>query len=171
MKWEIIVGVSSVVIALCALIFTIRQSKETQKHNKLSFKPHLTTWSHTDVDKDVYIVELINNGLGPALIENFIVKIDGEIIPGKGTELMEDGLNIIFPNTQYKSHQSYLAKGHSMAAKDKCKLVQIQFTGKVPPTTEEVERGFDRVDLIVNYKSFYDENFTYSSEEEKAKNK
>ena len=168
MDWGMITGISSVVIALCALIFSIRQSKQAQKHNRLSFKPHLTSWTHKNSDKGAYALELMNNGLGPALIESFTIKVDGKVMPGEGAEPIEKGLKILLPNIQYQSQQAYMAKGYSMAAKEKCTIIAIQFTGQSSLSPEAIEHAFNRADLIVKYKSFYEEEYTYSSEDEKS---
>ena len=168
LNWELITGVSSAAIALCALFFTIWQSKQAQKHNRLSFKPHLTSWSHKNSKKGFYAVELINNGLGPALIESFTIKVDDKIIAGKGTEPIEKALKILLPNCQYQSHHAYMANGYSMAAKEKCTIVEILFTEQPTFTPEALEHTLNRADLDVKYKSFYGEVFTYSSKEEKC---
>lgn len=170
MNWEIATGISSVVIAVCALAYTIWQGKQTQKHNKLSFRPHLTTWTHKDEKQCRYAVDIINNGLGPAIIQSFVVKVDSKVINGEGTDAIEKSLKILFQNTPYQSHQSFMAKGYSMAAKDKCTIVDIQFFGPAQPTREVIEHAFNRADLIIHYKSFYNEEFTYSSEVEKSNN-
>ena len=75
MQWQVIIGISSVVIAICAIVVSIWHGVQTRKHNKLSCKPHLTTWMNSDKGKACYSVDLINNGLGPALIEKFTVKV------------------------------------------------------------------------------------------------
>lgn len=168
MNWTILAGISSALIALCALAYTIWQGKKTQHHNKLSFRPHLTTWTHKDIDKGVYAVELMNNGLGPALIESFTIKVDGKNISGEQTEPIEKGLKILFPNLVYKSHQEYMGKGYSMAAKEKRTIVVIQFSEPRSISKEVVEHAFNRADLIIKYKSFYEEVFTYSSEDDKS---
>ena len=170
MDWEVITGISSAVIALCALAYTVWQGKQAQKHNKLSYRPHITSWSHRNTDKGVYAVEVMNNGLGPALIESFTVKIDGKVISGEGTEPIETGLKILFPNAQYQSHQAHMGKGYSMAAKEKCTIVAVQFSGATPLTKEAIEHTFNRADLIIKYKSYYEEEFIFSSEDEKSNN-
>ena len=73
MNWEIIIAIASSVIAICALIYSIWQGKQLQKHNKLSFKPHIDNWGYTDSQKGVYTIDLINNGLGPAVIKEFTI--------------------------------------------------------------------------------------------------
>jgi len=168
LDWNTVIGISSVIIALCALAFTVWQSKQAQKHNKLSFRPHLTSWSHEDPDNKVYSAELMNNGLGPAIIDDYIFKIDGAPITGEGAETVEKALKRLFPNIQYASDQAYMAKGYSMAAKEKRKILEIRFHKDTNITPDEIHKAFKRTDLIINYKSFYNEKFTYSSENNKS---
>ena len=168
MEWPVITGISSVVIASCALIFSIRQFSLARKHNRLSFRPHLGTWMNRDADKGFYQVELLNNGLGPAVIVEFVVKVDGKRIPGEGTEPIEKALKILFPNLVYQSNQSYVTKGYSMASKERCTIVAIQFLDPFVPSVEFVEHAFTRGALEISYKSFYDELFHLSTEEEKS---
>lgn len=129
MSWEAIAGFSIAIIALCAFGLTIWQARITQKHNKLSVTPHLTTWSHSDAGNNRYAVELLNNGIGPALINSFQIQVDGQFIVGEGTEQMEKALKILFPQYQYNSWQSYVSKGYMMSAKEVRNLVTIQFYG------------------------------------------
>ena len=157
----------SVVIAVCAIVISIWHGVQTRKHNKLSYRPHLTTWTHSVGEKGFYAVDIINNGLGPALIEDFVIKVDGEIISGNQTEPIEKALKIIFPNHKYISQHSFLGKGYSMAAKEKRTIVAVQFTNKPFPAPESVEQAIDRGDVEISYKSFYNETFRLSTEEEK----
>ncbi|MDD2390401.1 MAG: hypothetical protein PHP23_11795 [Desulfobacterales bacterium] len=54
-----------------------------------------------------------------------------------------------------------------MAAKGKRLILALQFKGKTLPKSEDIKNSLSRVDLIVKYKSFYEEKDTYSSEDEK----
>lgn len=169
--WISITGVSSVVIALCALGYTIWQGKQTQNHNKLSLRPHLTTWSHHYSNRGSYAVEIINNGLGPALIESFTIKIDNKVIAGNGLQPIEKALKILFPNQKYESQQAYMGNGYSMAPKERCEVLSIQFIEPHSLTQEVIEHTLDRADLIIRYKSFYEEKFLFSSEDKKSDTK
>ncbi|MCA1978262.1 MAG: hypothetical protein LDL19_03405 [Thiobacillus sp.] len=166
--WQAITGISSTVIALCALVFSFWQGAQTKKHNKLSVRPHLTTWTHRDSGKGFYAVELINNGIGPAIIEEFVLKVDGKRISGNGTEPTEKALKILFPNFSYESNHSYLAKNYSMAPKERCAVVSVRFIGPNLPSPEVVEHALNRGSLEISYKSFYEEKFYFSSQEEKS---
>lgn len=164
MTWEALAGLSSAVIALCALGLTIWQARITRKHNMLSVTPHLTTWSHTDKANHVYEIELLNNGIGPAFIENFEIQVDGQPIVGEGYEPIEKALKVLFPHYEYTSHQSFVACGYSMAATEVRSLVAIQFRGGSVPKPEEVDHAAKRVRLLIEYSSIYGEFFALDTE-------
>ena len=168
LDWQVVTGIATTAIALCALVFTIWQGIQARRHNVLSFRPHLTTWTHNNTDKGFFAVELLNNGLGPALIEEFLVKVDGRVISGQGTEPIEKGLKISFPNLEYTSHHGYVGKGYSMAAKERVTIAAIQFIKQPFPSSEFVAHAFNRASLEITYKSFYEERFHFSTQDEKA---
>lgn len=167
--WAVITGISTAVIALCALGLSIWQGVEARKHNRLSVRPHLTTWTHSDAEKGFYVVELINNGIGPAVIEEFSVKADGTLVSGDGSEPIEKAMKIVLPNLQYQSRQSYLGKDYVMAPKERCTIFAVQFLGHPLPSKEFVEHAIKRCDLEIPYKSFHGEKFPFSTQEEKPK--
>ncbi len=160
LNWQVISGISTTIIALCALALSIWQGMQTRRHQRLSFRPHLTTCSETDIANGSYLIELINNGIGPALIEEFLVKVDGKVISGRGADLIEKVLKILFPKLHYKSSQGYVAKDHSMAAKDKLTIVKIEFLEPYP-SLEVMDRAYSRVSFQITYKSFYGEQFHF----------
>lgn len=164
MSWEAIAGLSSAIIALCALGLTVWQAKIARHHNRLSVTPHLTTWSHRDVTNNRYSIELLNNGIGPALIESFSIHVDGQLISGDGLELIEKALKILFPQYQYASWQSFVAKGYMMAEKEVRNLVTIAFQGDQIPTPVEVDHTTKRARLLIRYKSIYGDKFTLDSD-------
>lgn len=167
MQWEIITGVASSVIALCALVFSVWQGVEIRKHNRISCRPHLTTWVHKEHAQGIYGIDLINNGLGPALIKRFTVKVDGKKILGDETEPIDKALKILFPKEQFNARHAYLGEGYAMGAKDRCTVVIIQFHGEALPPPDYVEYTINRADLEVEYESFYGERFHFNSEIEK----
>jgi hypothetical protein len=172
LDWSVFTGISSAVIALCALALSIWQGILAKKHNRLSVRPHLTTRTHSDAEKGLYVVDLINNGIGPAIIEEFTVKVDGKRISGDGAEMMEKALRIVFQNLSYRSQQSYLGMGYVMAPKEQCTVFAVQFTGQPLPSKEFVEHAMNRGDLEISYKSFYDEKLPlFTTQEEKKTGK
>lgn len=70
MKWEVIVSVSSALIALSALLFSVfsfkKQQDRADAYSKISVKPLLSIKSQNYVD--LKSIQLINYGVGPAVI-------------------------------------------------------------------------------------------------------
>ncbi len=80
-------------VSVIALLFSLYQARYTAEHNRLQLTPRLIvrTSDYTDLEKyDLFKVEIINNGLGPAEILDAYFEIKG--IPrrfglsGKGIE-------------------------------------------------------------------------------------
>lgn len=155
MSWEAIAGIASAVIAFCALGLTIWQGLLARKHNRLSATPHLTTWRHIDGDKNFCIVDLLNNGIGPALIKMYKLSVDGKNINGDGTDPIVKIIKILFPKYEYESSQAFIAPGYMMPANERRRLAAIQFIGKSVPQEIEVEHAMERVRLLIGYESIY----------------
>lgn len=170
--WKLIAENSSSIIAICALILTVWQLFVTRRHNKLSVTPYLTTWSHIDHDNGNYSLDIMNNGVGPALIKTFQIFVDGRKVESQDLGLMEKTLEILFPTSVYKysSYKSYLSDGYMMATNEKRNLVSIQFVGQNFPTPEEIKRISDRVKIIIEYESIYRQKLTYDSSKFKVIN-
>lgn len=167
MEPDVIAAIASTIIALCALGFTIWQGVQTRRHNRLSVQPHLTTWNHSEHNKLLYTIDLINNGIGPALIKNFSIRVDDKPINGDGSEPIKKALKLLFPNYSYHSYQSYVGAHYMMAAKEKRVLVQFQFTGDTVPPPEEVEHAIKRSRLLIDYESIYKVPFNLDTDDEK----
>lgn len=71
---EIIIAISSVFIALFALVATIWQGKMTKKHNKLSVKPILNCRVEISNHCEKIGVHFTNDGIGPAVITSAKIK-------------------------------------------------------------------------------------------------
>ena len=111
----------------------------------------------------MYIIPLINNGLGPALIKSFAIKVDGRLVSGEGTDAIDKALKIMFPNEKIYAEYSSLGKNYAMSPKDSCKVVTVEFLADNPPSSECVEQAMNRTDLEVEYESFHSEKFSFST--------
>ena len=98
--WQVLTGASSVVIALCALIISILHGRTTRYHNKISVRPHLSGWSESDNTNRYFSADIINNGLGPALIKGSSVRVDGSLVTGKVEEQIKNAIDFVLPRTQ-----------------------------------------------------------------------
>src|SRR5690349_11378775 len=109
MNEQLIVSSAAVVVALCALGVSIWQVRQGIKHKKLSVKPTITSWTETKPEAGYYCIWVVNNGLGPAIIEKFTVKVDDVLIPGVAQEPLEKGVAELFRNTKYDLQTSFMA--------------------------------------------------------------
>ncbi|WP_126463800.1 hypothetical protein [Sulfuritortus calidifontis] len=165
--WATIADIATAVIALCAFGITWWQTSVARRHNRLSVTPHLTTWSHSDDNASRYQIDLINNGIGPALIKLFFVQVDGQTISGEAGEPLLKAIKILFPQYNYHSHVSYVANGYMMSEKENRPLVVLQFIGEHLPKPEEVEHATKRARLIIKYQSIYGDEYCLDTETSK----
>lgn len=154
-SWEAIAGFSSAIIAVCALGLTVCQARITRRYNKLSVTPHLTTWTQSEQVASRYSVEILNNGIGPALIKSFSVQVDGQPIGGEGSEPIEKALKVLFPQYLFHPSQGYMARGYMMSPKEARSLVAVQFFGERIPRQEEVDHVMKRTRLLIEYEWIY----------------
>lgn len=168
--WSMAADVASTLIALCALGFTAWQVQVSRRHNKLSMKPHLTTWYHSDsgVGTVRFQYDLLNNGTGPALVRSFLVFVDGQQMTGEGVEPLKKALKVLFPNYTYKTAASFLGDKYMMAAKERVQLLNVEFVGPTFPNDAEVDHALNRARLIIKYESIYGDSQTLDTDERKA---
>jgi hypothetical protein len=168
MDWQDTIGMASVVIALCALIFSFWQAAESREHNRLSLKPHLTTWAQRQPDKGVFDVELINSGLGPAIIKRFTFLLDGQPLGDGSNSKIEHELKRLFPSGSYEFGISSFENGYAMSSNERRTVFHVKFLKEPFPIASTVEQLLDRGDIEITYHSFYGEEFKYSSKTEPA---
>ncbi len=155
--------IASSIIAACALGFTAYQAYLTRHHHKISVAPRLTTWVQFPDSHGVFSIELMNKGIGPAIIKSFELAVDGKQIQGRKTEKIDKALKILFPKESYTSTSSFLDDGYAMAAKDGLTLASLKFSLGVALTSEEFERRLERVSLTIKFDSMYGETFQYQA--------
>lgn len=81
-NWEKYTALSSMLIAVCALVISIWQSYSIQQHNKLSLRPYLEVELNLGEEGswDLYIH---NQGMGPAQVTAVQYIVDGELYPNR----------------------------------------------------------------------------------------
>ena len=162
--FEIIKENAVIIIAGLALLLTVWQGWQTRKHNRLSVKPLLKITSDGSKPHRVQWLELkiINQGLGPAIIKNFILQFDGkeltrnnyrshlrklnEKLEGRGNEVLKMGFLI---------SDSVLKMGESNL------LLNIKYDSEIYNMD-----SLKKIDILVEYYSIYkDKTFTCSTKD------
>ncbi len=159
--WDSIGDNAANIIALASAAFVAYQAWLTRIHNRLSVRPHLQT--HTSTHTELghlptlsYVYELRNNGLGPAVIKDWTVFLDGvkQVLPtGKVVDQLIRGL---IPNPLQITTR-FIGQDEVIRANDSQVLLAI----RLPPLNGEQLKAFEeqlnRLDLVVNYTSMYGE--------------
>ena len=80
MNPELIISISSIVIAVSAVVINIWQGAMTRRHHKLSVCPHLTVDYDSRPSSDISFV-LNSTGLGPSKLKKYKWVVNGKDIP------------------------------------------------------------------------------------------
>lgn len=166
-------------IALISLAISIISLFATKKHNLLSVRPYINIIHEKSAEYNTQQqslvgtlnIVLINNGIGPAIVENFDLFIDGERIMARDDQKWEYALKKIFPTdnaNQTPEHFGFgvfnLPKGYCIPSRERITLFSIKFTMNMSQITQE---ALDRSRIVLVYKSFYKMPYTYDSDKVK----
>ncbi|MEW5681971.1 MAG: hypothetical protein AB1780_06300 [Pseudomonadota bacterium] len=147
-----ILSLSSLIVALSALFFTIWQFSVQRKHNRISVKPHLIKFSRRSKSNNVAKLEilLINNGLGPAYINKFQVFYKGEEI--EPNNAVKNALGPLIENMSI----TILGDDYAIAEKETVKLLSVTFPCNTELDIDIVAKNLDEMDLLIEYSSAYE---------------
>lgn len=157
MTSEFIIAVASAAIALTALAVAIWQGILMRRHNRLSLRPHLTFRQMMSEANPQFSLELLNNGLGPAIIRRFQVLIDGkreEHFEAQGWMALLDliGLKGRAIGTSCEPDE-FLASGQSL------QLIKYE-SQPTPIETRELRKALRRIEIHIGYQSVYTDRYS-----------
>jgi len=156
------------ILALCALFLTIYQSLLTRKHNRLSVKPKLS--SFTDFQRPfnstiIYSVKVVNRGLGPAYINRFRI-----IYEDKEYEITEiehiHALVLKEFGGQLDGAQSYygfLRKGAVLGNADSFQIANLFLSVANDDEARLIPSRIAKFNMIMDYESAYKEKDSYDT--------
>lgn len=143
-KLEKISHYAVILIAMSALVVSVMQTRIQHNHNKLTVKPYLHNSLEQDIDNNLVSVYIVNDGFGPAIVENMKFTFNG-----KTYNSLEDYLN---ESGEIKNRRgSYNYSKNSVFKSDKKNLL-VSLKG--------IKFRNVRVDII--FKSIYKEKGSYS---------
>lgn len=151
-------------IALCvsfiALAFTGWQSWLAYEHNGVSVSPKLVAATHLRaVRDDFFRVEIVNVGLGPAIIRDASITFDGQSLGELGTEAcnkLSDSLNIKPDDHTFMTCWAQ-ADGENMYLRAGDSVTVYQFGQRRDGATVEFSADpMTSVNVTAEYCSFYD---------------
>lgn len=159
MDTDTIISLASAIIALSALLLAVCQSISLKKHNKLSVRPLLQFNYHSELGQKV-MVHVTNGGLGPAILRELKVKING-----KETEINEQFWNLFFKGFEGKNIPVwlyFLSGPDILQEKEEKEILRIESKpGETIPA--DLESKIDELCFIITYESMYGEKFKAQS--------
>ena len=152
-----IISITAVLIAFCSLILTLYSGYWTRYHNRLSVLPRLYFFaSRTEQDPQVGI-SLSNSGLGPAIIQSWIISVDGQVVGehkmGWDSALQKLGLS-------FGKGIHYSSFGVLEAGKQEFifSINQEQWKNLGTQDREAFNKAMKRIKVTIDYESVYDEH-------------
>ncbi len=165
MDTNIIIAIASVFIAGCVLVTTIVQGMQNRKHNRLSVKPLLEFLGYIGIDDDEdeedddigkYEVSLVNRGLGPAVIERFVLVYDGEEIPSDDSKKYQDFLNNLLKDFEILVI-AHCYSGSSVKAGENIPILGFKFDAE----NDDVD-FINEIKFLIEYQSIYNDGILES---------
>ncbi len=162
--WDWVEDHAAAIIALCALFLTIYQARLTRRHNRLSVRPLLTSYTGEVSSSNAQITfSLTNSGLGPALIDAFEVTLDGAPVNIRATEQLNGTLAQLLGRPPKSFSVGHLGPSSTLRKDETRELFNIQFPVLTPAEFEALSGRLNRIRLVVKYHSLYNEPYVFDS--------
>ena len=149
------------IIALSALGLATWQGMEQRRHNRLSVKPHLVFERAVTNHSPQVQINLENSGTGPAIIKNFLIYLDDNIVDLSFNTTWTKIAEELYIKGMWGGGKIYL-KGDAIQAGAREKIFEIKTSeqGKDDGhSSDRIHKELDRLDIVVEYESVYGEKF------------
>jgi hypothetical protein len=155
---DVIAG-ASVVIASCALIATIWQGATARKHNRLSVRPHLDWIADRTIGKRVRL-SLTNAGLGPCIIDDFVIAFEGTVYRAGSLEGGPDLSTLIADSINGYIECWMPGLGTPIQAGASVDLFRFPASDASLQVHARCVEALNKIGLLINYRSIYGERMT-----------
>lgn len=177
---DTIIAAMAVVVALISGAFTAYQAYLSRRHNRLSVKPHITTWLDEEEKTEIgftgklestYILccDVMNNGIGPAIIRKYTVYFDGKPIGDNADiKVLEKAIGGIIDAQKWNCqwHVSITGKDYPFPAGERTALLRIKIPMHLQFDKTPYLELMDRFDAIFEYECMYGNKFTHQAKPE-----
>ena len=145
------------ITAIAALFFTLLQTRVTQRHNRLSVKPHLNITIET-IDQKDFCVRLTNHGTGPAIIKKYTIFLNKE----KKDINSRDDLILVLEKIKLAEewvHGYALSKDQGISAGDSIFLFNFHLELHRGDRKKLFKESMKKLRFQIEYESIYEEKF------------
>lgn len=113
---------------------------------------------------------LQNNGIGPALIKSYEFLLDGKMKSDGSSYKVDEITAELLEDVKCRSKQTHLEVDYSMPTNASVAVLDIELDPAEPVSLDEIQKRFNRSDLIVKYESFYREPFVLDTRDNPPSN-
>jgi hypothetical protein len=155
---EKILSLSAIVIALASIAIAIWEGVEIRKHNRLSVRPKLEIFFSPSSDNNEISWILINNGIGPGIIQFSRLVVDGKAYAINNGSVYNEIIDILKVEDVSISKMSSLNSGLSIIAGASRNMIgfKLKSDTSINSTFWEIH---DRIKFEIGYESMYGESF------------
>ena len=148
-KWGSIIAIMSLIIAVFTFFLTIYQFNKTQDHSILTVQPFLMYETKNDT------IELRNEGLGPAIIQQTLLRIDNDPYILVDTKKQLD--NLLIKNKILAGFESkYIRSGTPFPTGEEGFFLLSYKKSKL--NLKKIKESISRLQFKIIYKDFYGNN-------------
>lgn len=154
-------SITSIFIALLALYFTKSQINKHDLHNRLTVRPFLNDSTIINNGEHTYSFSIENKGMGPAIIREAAIYVNGEQV--KGDDPLEAAIMLISIGKPILTfgHET-VAIGSYISPNEKIDIATIQTKPEYSPDQLKSDIT-NSVYMLIRYESIYGESFNYDS--------
>ena len=157
--WKVIGSNASELIAIAALTLAIWQGYIARRHNKLSVRPHLSFVSTFSHKAPHILVDLKNNGIGTAIITEYIVILDGEIQKKNSTSYVREACEKLKIPNRYSTAARHFSIDGSISSGQTENVLKIIRKNDDYFDHGIAEKELNRIQFIIKYMSLYGDVF------------
>jgi hypothetical protein len=150
-----VLSAAAIFISFLTLYIFIRQTNIIERQSHLSVMPYLNVETSNNREENSFAIDLINHGVGPAIIENVAIHHNG-----KEYDLqLSDFMNRYLPgmDSVYIINRKDLFKGQAVRSGDAINLMTVGGSRRsYEDFLRVMERlGKDKFDYVIQYRSIY----------------
>lgn len=151
---EIIISACSILIALSAVFVSVWSNSQTREHNQLSVKPKLEVAFSFSPNNDFSGVLVFNHGLGPAIIKNMSVSVDGKTMLDVGYGGLKTAVRALQIDHDWVQI-TYLKPGSIVASGTEFPIIAIS-KNTYDAHIHSIQSIRDRLKIEILYESLYE---------------
>lgn len=162
---EKIVSIAAISISLFTLYIFIKQTNIIERQSRLSTMPYVMMESAQNTEINVFSIDMVNYGVGPAIVESKVIRYKGEEYSGEFHEFLKanfpamDTINVINWTT--------FQVGLALPAGSTRNIIRVGGNAEDYYAFLEImkELTSEGLEYEVKYKSIYDERWKINAED------